>query len=124
MLDKKTSFPERPSVSQTHIMDKHVPLEVTSAIPAFSGNSVKASVTAALWIESVPSAFLLLTLSAVALSSSGLLLILTKVLIRARDSAVELWTKISNFLGFRILENMASCKGVGAMNTTYSARQR
>ena len=60
-------------------------------------------------------------LSAVALSRIGLLLIFVRVLIKARDSAVELCIRLSSLSALRIVEKMDNCKAVGVTKTTYSS---
>ena len=64
---------------------------------------------------------LVLALSAVALSRIGLLLIFVRVLIKARDSAVELCMRLSSLSAFRMVENMDNCNAVGVTKTTYSS---
>lgn len=63
-----------------------------------------------------------LALSAVALSSIGLLLIFVRIPISASDSAVVLCSiKSSTLSGLRILWKISSCRGVGVIKIIYSS---
>lgn len=95
----------------------HQPLKVISSIWLFAGNSLRAS-----WILlRFPSAS---SLPATAFNRMGLLLIFVRVIINARDSAVELDSKKSSTLfGSRTLAKIESCNAVGVINTTYSSVQ-
>jgi hypothetical protein len=118
---RPTCLQEHPGsvpVPTTHHEKKTIPLKDTSSICAFSGNNFSASSTLARLIVSVP---LLLAFSAVALRRIGLLLIFVRRLIKASDSAVELWMRLSSLSGWRIFEKIESCKAVGVTKTTYSS---
>lgn len=98
------------------------PLSEKSSTRARSGSNFTASSTiVVLSALSCPLLIFAFALSATALRRIGLLHIFVRILIRARDSAVECWMISSRRSGFRILENIDNCNAVGVMKTTYSS---